>query len=418
VSVYRWPNDTQVPGRKVVQAGTGLQLPNKPAIMVLPFENRSSDPEQEYFVDGITEDIITELSRYSSLFIISRHSSFEYKTRHASVQDIRRELGVRYVIQGSARRMGSRIRVNVELTDCETSRSLWVGRFDREVEDIFDVEEELTQAIVAALPGQIFTAEVERVKRNPPQVMGAYDYMVAGRLLHHRLNSKDNATAVDMLNKAIELDPDYAEAHAWKACTLGQAVVFGFLEDKEKGFEEALASLDRAVALNDSDVECNRLMCEVCMETSKLDQAIAHNERALSQTPNDPRLVAQRGELLTFQGRAEEAVQWVEKAMQLDPYGAPRRAHLLARAQYAAGRYDDAIKTYGRLISPMYPTMAEGAAAHARNGDMVCASRIAGEVLKARPDFSVSAYIEARPFLDRNDKEHFSEGMILAGLPE
>jgi adenylate cyclase len=183
ITIYRWPNDAQMPGSTTVQAGTGLGLPDKPAIMVLPFQNRSRDPDEEMFVDGITEDLLGELSKFSSLFVISRHSSFAYKSRQVSPAEIRRELGVRYLVEGSIRRAGGRVRASVQLTDTKTGGNLWSGRFDREAEDIFDVEDELVQEIVAALPDRIYGAESDRVKRMPPKDMRAYDYVVAGRAL-------------------------------------------------------------------------------------------------------------------------------------------------------------------------------------------------------------------------------------------
>ena len=417
VQVYRWPNDTSLPGKVAVQAGTGLKLPDKPAILVLPFENRSREPGDESFVDGITDDVITELSRFSSLFVISRHSSFAYKSRNVTPQDIRRDLGISYIIEGNVRRSADRIRVSVELIDATAGGNIWAGRIDRQFDDIFDVEDELVTAIVAALPDRIFTAERERVKRMKPQDMRAYDYLVAGRLLHHKVTPEDNRRAVAFLDKAIEIDPDFAEAHAWRACTLGQAAHLGFTEDSAVTLKQALASLDRAVSLNESDVECQRLMCEVCIDTARIEQAIAHNQQALAMNPNDPRLVAQRGELLTWEGKAEEAIEWLERAMQLDPYGASKRLHLMGRALYAAGRYADALKNYGRISSPRTEIQAETAAAFARMGDAESARRVVAEVIEQNPKFSVSGYIATRPFLDRQDAEHFSEGMKAAGLP-
>lgn len=231
--------------------------------MVLPFENMSGDPEQDFFADGMTEDLITELSRFSGLFVIARNSSFTYKGRARKAQDIRRDLGVHYIAEGSVRRTGDRVRVTVQLIDSESGAHVWANRYDRGLPDLFDLQDELIQAIVATLPGRILAAEEVRIRRKPPQQMVAYDCMVAGRIHHHRATPEDNAEAIALLDNAIELDPSFAEAYAWKACTLGQALQLGFVDDASSVVDEALSLISKALSLNESDVECHRLLCEV-----------------------------------------------------------------------------------------------------------------------------------------------------------
>lgn len=396
--------------------GRGLPLPNKPSIAVLPFENFGGDPEQDFFADGITEDIITELSRFSDLFVIARNSAFTYKGRAVKVQDIRRDLGVHYVVEGSVRKSGNRVRLTVQLIDSETGNHLWADRYDRELADIFDLQDELTRGIVATLPGHVASAEHDRLRRQPPKDMAAYDYMLAGRIHHHRVTPEDNAEALRLLDKAIELDSRFAQAFAWKACTLGQALQFGFGEDPEELEHRAVETLQRALSLDENDVECHRLLCEISMEQLQLDQAIIHGERAFSMNSNDPRLVAQKGEILTWLGQFEEGADWIRKALRLDPHAAHRRAHLLGRALYGARHYADAIDAYRRLTSPRYGHLAEMAACFAQMDRDTEARAQAKAALQLNPDFSIDGYLQAFPYKDASDRSHLAEGMRKAGL--
>src|SRR5207302_1018335 len=193
----------------------------KPSLVVLPFVNMSGDPEQEFFADGLTEDIITELSRFRDLLVISRNSAFVHKGKAVKVRDIAREFGVHYVVEGSVRKVAERVRVTVQLIDAETDRHIWAERYDRKIEDIFAIQDEVTCAIVATLPGRIEAARHDRAKRKPTENMAAYEYVLAGKILHHRSSPDDNVEAQRLLDRAIALDPKYAHAHAWKACVLG-----------------------------------------------------------------------------------------------------------------------------------------------------------------------------------------------------
>ena len=395
-----------------------LPLPDKPSIVVLPFDNMSGDPAQDHFADGITEDIITELSRFSDLFVIARHSAFTYKGLAVKVQNIRKELGVHYVVEGSVRKSGDRVRVTVQLIDSGTGNHLWADRYDRELVDIFDVQDELTQSVVATLPGRIASAEHDRLRRQPPQDMAAYDYLLAGRIHHHRVTQPDNAEALRLLDKAIELDPEFAEAYAWKACTLGQAIEFGFSESPRDLENRAIEAVQRALSLDENNVECHRLLCEVLMEQHQLEKSVVHGERAFALNPNDPRLVAQQGELLTWLGKPEEGAEWIKKAARLDPHAAHKRAHLLGRALYGSRHYGDAIDAYKQISSPQYGHLAEWAASYAQMGRDVEAREQATAVRQINPDFSIESYLHKLPYKEPTDRNHLKEGLVKAGLPE
>ena len=398
-------------------AGANLPAPNKPSVAVLPFDNMSGDAAQDYFADGITEDIITELSRFSELFVIARNSSFTYKGRPVKVQDVGVELGVRYVVEGSVRKAGDRVRVNVQLIDSSNGNHIWADRYDRELADIFEVQDELTQRIVASVSGRVDAAEKARVKRQPPDPMAALDYLLAGKIHHHRVTPEDNAEALRLLEMAIDLDPDFAEAHAWKACTMGQALEFGFAPDPEELESRALAALDTALSLDEDNVECHRLLCEVYMSAGQLDRATTHGARAIGQNPNDPRLVAQQGELLTWLGRPLEGIEWVEKAMRLDPHGRSGRAHLLGRALYGARRYEDAIEAIAMIAKPRYGHCAFTAASHGQLDRPSDAATSVNAVLKQKPDFSVVEFVGSLPYAEQADRDHLADGLRKGGLP-
>src|ERR1700692_3054591 len=219
-------------------AATATAISRKPSIAVLPLANMSGDPEQEFFADGLTEDIITELSRFHELLVISRNSTFVHKGKAVKVQDVGREFGVDYVLEGSVRKAGDRIRVNVQLIDAETDRHIWAERYDRKLEDIFAIQDEMTCAIVATLPGRVEAATHDRAKRKPTDNMAAYEGVLAAKVLHHRSMREDNAEAQRLLDRAVALDPNYAHAHAWKACVLGQSWGYEWCTDRDAALQQ------------------------------------------------------------------------------------------------------------------------------------------------------------------------------------
>ena len=398
-------------------APAGLPLPDKPSIAVLPFTNMSGDAQHEYFADGIVEDIITELSRYSELFVIARNSTFTYKGRAVKVQDVGRELGVHYVVEGSVRRAGNRVRLTVQLVDSASGNHIWAERYDRDFVDLFDLQDELTQAIVATLPGRLGRAEAERLRRKPPSDMAAFDYLLAGKIHHHRGTAEDNVEALRLLDKAIELDPHFAQAYAWKGCTLAQAAERGFHSPPEEFEMQAVEAINKAVALDDNDVECHRLLGEVCIETRQLDQAVVHNERALAMNPNDPRLVAQKGELLTWLGQPIEGAEWLRKAVRLDPHAAHTRAHLLGRALFGARQYAEALDAFRQIRSPRVGHLALMAACAAQLGRDAEARERAAAALALKPDFGIESFVQGLYYREASDRDHLEDALRKAGLP-
>lgn len=398
-------------------AATSPIASKKPSIAVLPFANMSGDPEQEFFADGLTEDIITELSRFHDLLVISRNSTFVYKGKAVKVQDIGREFGVDYVIEGSVRKAGGRVRVTVQLIDAETDRHIWAERYDRELQDIFAIQDEMTRAIVATLPGRVEAAAHDRTKRKPTENMRAYECVLAAKLLHHRSTREDNTQAQILLNRALAMDPNYAHAHAWKACVLGQSWIYGWCADRDATFEQVASELEIALALDDNDADVHRILAALNLTRHDFDKASYHQERALALNPNYDLIVVQQGELLTWLGLPEEGIDWIRKAMRLNPHHPERFWSHLGRAYYCAEKYADAVEAFSRITRPDYTHHAFLAATFAQMCNAVAAGAHAAEVLKREPGFSVAAYLATLHYKREIDRQRHEAGLIRAGLP-
>jgi adenylate cyclase len=398
------------------KAGQPVALGTKPSIIVLPFVNMSGDPEQEFFADGLTEDILTELSRFRDLFVISRTSSFKYKGAHKSAQQIAAEMNVQYVAEGSVRKSGNQVRITVQLIDATSDGHVWAERYDRKLEDIFAIQDEITSAIVATLPGRIEAATNRRASQKPTESMAAYECLLAGKGLHHRSTREDNEKALQYLQRAIEIDPRYAHAHAWRACTLGQAWVLGFRTDKDAVWDEIQAELEIALSLDDNDSDVHRVLAAVHLTLDQYDRARYHQERALGLNANDDLIVVQQGELLTWFGEPEEGIGWIRKAMKLNPYHPERFWSHLGRAHFLAGQHAEAIEAFRRISKPDHVVHAFLAACHAATGDADAAAMHREATLKLAPDFSIAEYAATLHYLRDADKQRHCDALAAAGF--
>jgi adenylate cyclase len=409
------PEPNTAPEGSEVPAGTTAS--KKPSIAVLPFANMSGDPEQEFFADGLTEDIITELSRFRELFVISRNSTFVHKGKAVKVQEVAREFGVDFVLEGSVRKAGDRIRVNVQLIDAETDRHIWAERYDRKLEDIFAIQDEMTGAIVATLPGRVEAVTHDRAKRKPADNLVAYECVLAAKVLHHRSDQADNAEAQRLLDRALTLDPGYAHAHAWKACVLGQTYANGWSTDRDDTLRNLGKELEIALGLDDNDSDVHRILAALNMLSDDLDKAAYHQERALALNPNYDLIVVQQGELLTWLGRPEEGIDWIKKAMRLNPYHPERFWSHLGRACYCAEKYAEAADAFSRITRPDYMHHAFLAATFACMGNAVAAAAHGAEVLQRQPKFSVADFMTTQHNKHEADRKRLEAGLLKAGLP-
>jgi adenylate cyclase len=393
-------------------------LPDKPSIAVLPFTNMSDAASDVYFADGIAEDIITELSRYPDLFVIARNSSFTYRGQAVRIADVGRELGVQYVVEGSVRRTGNQIRINAQLVDARNSKHLWVQRYDRRLDDIFAVQDEVVQSIVAVLPARIEAAGLERASRKTPVSLEAYDYLLRGKFCHHLENPDANRDAEAHFDRSIELDPRFAQAYAWKACTLGQAWIKDFRPRTPELSQQTSHFVEIAASLDENDTEVHRIMCRLALGQGQFAKSEHHLERALTLNPNDPRLVVQRGINLTFLGESEAAVPWIERAMRIDPFSAHRYYLDLVRALFVAGRSADAITVLDRTRRENYEHYLWRAACHGAMGDIEAARGAGRQAIALRPDLSISDIVSSGfPWKRSEDRIRLEDALTRAGLP-
>lgn len=413
VRAYRVRPEPQAPAT----GAQALARPAKPSIIVLPFANMSGVAEQEFFADGLTEDLLTELSRFRDLFVISRNTSFKYKGQAIDVRKVAAELGVQYVLEGSVRRAGNRVRVTAQLIDAESDRHLWAERYDRELEDIFALQDEMTKAIVAVLPGRVEAATRDRAARKPTHNMAAYECVAAGKVLHHRSTPEDNAEALRLASRAIELDPKYAHAHAWKACILGQRWTYGWCDDIGATEKEIARELEVALALDDNDSDVHRILAALHLARNEHDKAIYHQQRALSLNPNDDLIVVQQGEMLTWLGQPEKGVEWIRKAMRLNPFHSDRFWSHLGRAYFGARRYAEAVEAVERIAAPTFLHHAFLAACQAQLGDSAAAERHVREVLKEKPRFRIETnYLPLLHYKLETDLAHARDSLRKAGF--
>ena len=339
----------------VTQEAPALPLPDKPSIVVLPFTNMSNASEQDYFSDDITEDITSDLSRIASLFVIARNSAFTYKGKAVKVQDVSREIGVRYVLEGSVRKADNQVRVTAQLIDATTGEHLWSERYDRPLKDIFALQDEIVQKIVTTLKLQLMLREQGYLIRKTTSNLAAYDYYLQGIESFYRFTKAANAQARQMFEKAIELDPRYAEAYARLSWTYYTEWLWRWSVDPQT-LEQALALAQNALALDDSLPVAHSLLSLVYEQKQQYDQALAEGERAIALDPNSADSYGFQGYVLTVAGRPEEALRMVEQAMRLNPHYPPLYLNQLGWAYRLTGRYAEAVATLDALS---YAALAE-----------------------------------------------------------
>ncbi|HKX07929.1 MAG TPA: adenylate/guanylate cyclase domain-containing protein [Stellaceae bacterium] len=401
--------------RVATSPGETLALPDKPSIAVLPFTNMSGDTEQEYFVDGLTEDLITDLSRVAGLFVIARNSSFTYKGKSVDVRQVAREMGVRYILEGSARRAAGRVRINAQLIDAIGGGHLWAERFDRDLADVFAVQDDVVRKIVAALVGELTAAKLP--DRRWPANLEAHECLVRGRLLHgHSLEA--GKAARELFERSVELDNQYAEAHAWLARSYWHAwLLWG--EPIEKYKRLAVDTAKRAVALDPTDAMAHSSLGYILLYEREWAKAAAEFDTALRLNPNHAETWQTLTDFMTMEGRPTEAIKCNDKARRLNPRPPGRYYFLLGRAQYAAHHYEEAVATLRR--EEAYAIVLSRrvlAAALAQLGQVDEAREEAKQFMRANPHFRVSHWAAFEPFRDKAALQHFLDGYIKAGLPE
>lgn len=401
---------------------TALTLPDKPSIAVLAFDNLSDDPGQEYLSDGISESIITSLSRFPELFVIARQSSFSYKGRAVKAQEIASELGVQYIIEGSVQKSDNKVRVTAQLIDALSGHHLWAQQYDRQWEDIFALQDDITQHIIAnigSFEGPLEEATRDHIKQKAPSDLRAYDYLLLGRERFFLTTKEENKKARELFQNSIELDPKYARGHTWLAWTHLVDVVWGWSDDPEKSRKLLFEHAQSAVSLDNTDAETHWVMGAALIHTGQgAKDALAAFERALALDPNNADLLAEYGWDLTYLGRSEEAIKFINKAMRLNPVYPEWYSQGLMFALYNARRYEEAVAVSKAINVRHVVTKVVLAGSYAYMGQLDEAQLIVVDILEGNPDFTLGWWIERQKFSDQATLDHYLEGLRKAGLPE
>ncbi|MGX5801362.1 winged helix-turn-helix domain-containing tetratricopeptide repeat protein [Bradyrhizobium sp. Arg314] len=389
-----------------------LPLPDKPSIAVLPFVAFGSDPEQESFADGLTEDLITDLSRVGGLFVIARNSVFAYKGRAMDVRMIAKGLGVRFLLEGSARRAAGRVRINAQLVDAVSGEHLWAERFDRSLEDIFAVQDEVTAKIVEALLGRLRAPPA----RNRPRNFEAYDLCVRARMLID--DSPQTAREAHlMLTRAISLDPDYAEAYRWLAMNHWMGWVH-WGQPVEPNRSVAVELARKAVAIDPNDAGCRWVLANLLAYERRFEEADSEFARAIELDPNEADTWATLSDIEVLAGHVEDSLEHIRKAFRLNPYPPSWYYLTLGAAQYAAREYEAAVETLRRDETYRTSSRRFLAASLAQLGRLDEARAEVEMFLVANPHFTTSHWVWTEPFRDDATLKHFVDGFRKAGLPE
>ena len=400
-----------------------LALPDKPSIAVLPFQNLSDDPEQEYFADGMVEDIITGLSRSKLLFVISRNSSFTYKGKAVDIKRVSRELGVRYVLEGSVRKVGKRVRVTGQLIDATTGAHIWADKFDSDLEEIFDLQDRLTSSVIGAMSPQLERAEIERARRKPTESLQAYDYYMRSKFSIYQWTREGSDEALRMTRLAISLDPAFAVAYASGANIFGQKKGFGWIEDATKERTESRRLAERAVQLDKDDPLVLAHVAQVysyVLEEPETGSAFA--ARAIVLDPNLALARLWAGWAQVYLGNHDAAIEQFSAAIRLSPID----PHLfvpqtgMAFAHFFVGRYEEGLSLATSAIQRQPNFLG---AQRIRMSSLAMAGRIAearhacDAVLKTDPALRISG-ITSAPFRRLEDVERLGQAWRIAGVPE
>ena len=402
-------------------ANMAFPLPKKPSIAVLPFNNLSGDPDQEHLADGLTEEIITTLSKVPDLFVIARNSTFTYKGEAVSVKQVSEEQGVRYVLEGSFQRSGDRVRINAQLIDALEGHHLWAERYDREFKETFSLQDEIAQNIMIAL--QVKLTEGEELRRMHARAPSpdAFELLLKSRYHHYRMNKEDNAIAVELITRVTKMAPDYADAWemlAWQYLTASR---FGWIADRKKTFEQAVRFAETAYELDPSDAGVNGLLGFLDVFRRRYDEALAHGKRAVELGPGDANVLAEYAWIFNYVGQPKEAIPLLQKAMRLSPSYPAWFIAALAHAYMIAGDYPNAIAAHEQLIerkSLLNFGYARLAGLHALQGNKDKTKFYATELLKLYPNFRIQEWAKGLPYKRSKDLERELSMLRKAGLPE
>jgi adenylate cyclase len=415
------------PGRKrlsrAVLAGMAFPLPDKPSIAVLSFVNMSADPEQEYFSDGITEDIITNLSKVSGLLVISRNSSFLYKGKQVKIQEVAKDLGVRYVLEGSVRRAGGRVRITAQLIDGKTAQHVWADKYDRELKDIFSVQDEVTRKVVSELAVALTATESDRLIRKHTENFEAYDMYLRAKREQYVHKKENTLKSIEMCKRVIDLDPNFAGGYQQLSFMLSRAIRFGWSGSPREDLEKAFELAQKAISVDDKFPASYMALASVYLMQGKHDDALAAANRAATIVPGDSDTIVWLGYYLNWVGRGVEAIEVIKKARELNPMylygGYPVYLDFMSQTCFTAGLYEESISNMKKAIELFGSSVSRDPfliASYSMLGRKEEAKESAQQWLKANPTFSLSSWNYWRMYKRSEDSERLYKALQNAGL--
>jgi TolB-like protein/Tfp pilus assembly protein PilF len=417
-------DEDETPSAPTSEVAPPLMLPDKPSIAVLPFDNLSGDPEQEYFADGIVEEITTALSRFRHLFVIARNSSFTYKGRAVDVKQIGRELGVRYILEGSVRKAEKQVRITAQLVDAATGNHLWADRFDGVLADIFDLQDRVTTNVVGAIAPTLEQAEMDRIAHKPTGSLDAHDYYLRGMASIHQATKSANDEALHLFIEAIKLDPSFAAAHAMAAWCYAWRKMNGWMADHDAETTEATRLARLAVDLSRNDAVALAMGgFTLAYVSGEVEDGAAFTDRALALNPNLAAAWLLSGWLTLYLGDPEVAIERMTRAMRLSPLDPFTflAYSLIGGCHMFAGRYEDAASwaESGLREQPNWaPAARVVAASHALAGRLEQAQKAMERLRQFEPELRVSHLKDRLPLRRPEDLARYEEGLRKAGLPE
>jgi adenylate cyclase len=407
----------------IVMGTTDFALPDKPSITVLPFDNMSGDPEQEYITDGIADDLTTALSRFDWLFVIARNSAFTYKGKAVDVKQVGRELGVRYVLEGSVQRAGDRVRINAQLVDADVDRHVWAERFDRQMVDVFELQDDIVASIAATVAPEITLAEIERARSRRPKTLDAWDRYLQAVASYHRMTEEDIGAAISLLEQAIDLEPEFANAYALLSRCHAEIGQRGWVQPVREAYELSRRIAEKAVRVAPSSPEANQALAFVLIMIGEAERAVTVARRAIDLNPNYAEGQTVLGLALVFNGDLEGSLAACHRAQRSNPRDTRGNwlCDAMGRAYFMLGDYEEAINVSKKGLSEdpsMYGALVTLACSYARLSRNEEAKQYVDELRRLIPRYTLRALRKNPFFVKRDLIEKLVESMRLAGLPE
>ncbi len=395
------------PNIKIEKAESG-------SLAVMLFKNLSNDEEQQYFCEGFSEDLISALSRYKKLTVVASNASFSYREKNKMPNEIGKELGVRYILEGKVRKLGPKMRITASLISSETGNNLWSNNFDTTIEEIFDIQDELVGTIVSTIVGNVEQDQIKQLSNSRPENMEAYDLVLQGLEFHRKssISADNNKKALELFNKAIDVDPTYARAHAWKCCSLGNNSEWFPNDMPENWMEQAFGSVDKALELDPNDPEAHRIMGAVkLLFEGDMETAIFHHQKAIEICPSDTYHIARYAILLVYLGDPEKGLFEIHKAMRIDPFCSDLMFEVEGTCNYWLKKFDDAVTSYKKIKIDTRDSLFYLSASYKQLGDQSKASDVLKQALNLS-QMSVEKFLGSQPYKSEETKNDLEKVLL------